>query len=93
MFSVCTSDRCHLHVQGAALDPKTGMLWISGPVIYDGDKFSKWRGRLLAGAPREQVGRARDVRVGADGFVYLVIDAANGSLLRLAPALSLIGEC
>jgi glucose/arabinose dehydrogenase len=80
---------------------------LSGLAIYDGDKFPKWRGQLLAGALRGQalirvtldgekfvedefmlrgqVGRVRDVRVGADGFVYLVIDAANGSLLRLEP--------
>jgi aldose sugar dehydrogenase len=32
-----------------------------------------------------QVGRIRDVRVGPDGFVYLLIDALDGRLVRLEP--------
>lgn len=32
-----------------------------------------------------QLGRIRDVRVGADGAIYLVTDAANGQLIRVAP--------
>lgn len=36
--------------------------------------------RLLAG-----IGRVRDVRQGPDGFIYLLTDAPNGSLLRLEP--------
>ncbi|GAB4211208.1 MAG: PQQ-dependent sugar dehydrogenase [Synechococcales cyanobacterium] len=35
--------------------------------------------QLLSG----DVGRIRDVRVGPDGFLYLVTDAANGQVLRL----------
>ncbi len=38
--------------------------------------------RFLEGA----VGRIRDVRVGPDGFVYLLTDARNGRLIRLEPA-------
>lgn len=38
--------------------------------------------RLLVG----EVGRIRDVRQGADGFLYLLTDAADGRLLRLEPA-------
>lgn len=34
----------------------------------------------------EMGARIRDVRVGADGHVYLLTDAANGRLLRLSPA-------
>jgi glucose/arabinose dehydrogenase len=30
--------------------------------------------------------RVRDVRVGPDGFVYLLTDQTNGTLLRLEPA-------
>lgn len=81
---------------------------LSGLAIYEGDRFPRWRGQLLAGALRGQalirvkmdgekfvedefmlrghVGRVRDVRVGADGYVYLVIDAPSGALLRLEPA-------
>jgi glucose/arabinose dehydrogenase len=33
---------------------------------------------------REQ-GRIRDVRNGPDGLIYLLIDAGNGSLVRLEP--------
>ena len=32
-----------------------------------------------------QVGRIRDVRVGPDGFVYLLTDASDGRLIRLEP--------
>jgi glucose/arabinose dehydrogenase len=32
-----------------------------------------------------QLGRIRDVRVGSDGAIYLVTDAANGRLIRVAP--------
>jgi glucose/arabinose dehydrogenase len=38
--------------------------------------------RLLEGV----LGRIRDVRVGPDGYVYLLTDHANGALLRLEPA-------
>jgi aldose sugar dehydrogenase len=157
----------HRNVQGAVLDPKTGLLWttehgpqggdelnlikrglnygwptitygvnyvtgtkigegtekeglaqpnkywipspaLSGLATYNGDKFPNWRGQLLAGALRGQalirvkmdgekfvedefmlrghVGRVRDVRVGADGLVYLLIDSPSGTLLRLEPA-------
>jgi glucose/arabinose dehydrogenase len=37
--------------------------------------------RLLRG-----IGRVRDVRQGPDGFLYLLTDAPDGSLLRLEPA-------
>ena len=32
------------------------------------------------------VARFRDVRVGPDGFIYLLTDAPNGALMRLTPA-------
>lgn len=32
-----------------------------------------------------QLGRIRDVRVGADGAIYLLTDAENGRLIRVAP--------
>jgi len=38
--------------------------------------------RLLQG----QLGRVRDVRIGPDGFIYLLTDEAEGALLRLEPA-------
>ncbi len=37
--------------------------------------------RLLVG----QIGRIRDVRVGPDGLVYLLIDSPDGALVRLEP--------
>ena len=36
---------------------------------------------------RGAVPRIRDVRVGPDGYVYLLTDQPNGALLRLEPAL------
>jgi glucose/arabinose dehydrogenase len=50
-------------------------------IRLDGEKFVEDEFML-----RGQLGRVRDVRVGADGFVYLAIDAPNGSVLRLEPA-------
>jgi glucose/arabinose dehydrogenase len=38
--------------------------------------------RLLDGV----LGRIRDVRVGPDGYLYLLTDYADGALLRLEPA-------
>ncbi|MEM7252704.1 MAG: PQQ-dependent sugar dehydrogenase, partial [Pseudomonadota bacterium] len=38
--------------------------------------------RLLA----DEFGRIRDVRVGPDGYIYLLTDSSNGKLLRLEPA-------
>jgi glucose/arabinose dehydrogenase len=157
----------HRNVQGAALHPKTGVLWaiehgpqggdelnvikagvnygwpvitygvnyvtgtrigegtqkaglaqpvkhwipspaISGLAFYEGDRFPRWRGHALVGALRGQslirvrldgesfvedefmlqgaLPRVRDVRVGPDGFVYLLTDQPNGAILRLEPA-------
>jgi glucose/arabinose dehydrogenase len=50
-------------------------------IRLDGEKFVEDEFML-----RGQLGRVRDVRVGADGFVYLAIDAPNGAVLRLEPA-------
>jgi len=81
---------------------------LSGLAFYSGDKFPRWRGDLLLGALRGQalirvrldgekfvedefmlrgaLPRVRDVRVGPDGFVYLLTDQPNGALFRLEPA-------
>jgi glucose/arabinose dehydrogenase len=81
---------------------------LSGLAFYNGDKFPRWRGDLLLGALRGQalirvridgerfiedefmlraaVPRIRDVRVGPDGFVYLLTDLQKGAILRLEPA-------
>lgn len=47
---------------------------------FDGHRLVEEE-RLLEG-----IGRVRDVRQGPDGFLYLLIDAADGRLLRLEPA-------
>ena len=81
---------------------------LSGMAFYQGDKFPRWKGDLLIGALRGQalirvrldgervvsdefllkgtLPRVRDVRVGPDGFVYLLGDQSDGALLRLEPA-------
>jgi glucose/arabinose dehydrogenase len=81
---------------------------LSGMAFYDGDKFPRWRGDALIGALRGQslirvrldgekfvadefmlqgaLPRVRDVRVGPDGYVYLLTDLPNGGILRLEPA-------
>ena len=80
----------------------------SGMAFYEGDKFPNWRGNLLVGALRDEmlvrleldgekvvkeermmrdaIGRVRDVRVGPDGYVYLLTDERQGMLARLEPA-------
>jgi glucose/arabinose dehydrogenase len=82
----------------------------SGMAFYTGDRFPQWRGDLFVGALKFQLlvrlklegervvkeerylqgelGRIRDVRSGPDGFLYLLTDAGNGSLIRLEPATS-----
>jgi glucose/arabinose dehydrogenase len=50
-------------------------------VRLDGNKFASEE-VMLAG----QLPRVRDVRVGPDGFVYLLTDSPDGTLLRLEPA-------
>ena len=79
----------------------------SGMAFYDGDKFPNWRGNLLVGALRDEmlvrleldgervvkeermmsgiIGRIREVRVGPDGYVYLLTDERRGVLVRLEP--------
>jgi glucose/arabinose dehydrogenase len=47
----------------------------------DGEKVVKEE-RMLKGA----LGRIRDVRVGPDGFVYLLTDSSDGAVVRLEPA-------
>jgi len=49
-------------------------------LTLDGDKVVKEE-RLLKGA----IGRIRDVRMGPDGFIYLLTDESNGVLARLEP--------
>ena len=81
---------------------------LSGLAFYEGEKFPKWRGDILIGTMKAdalirvrldgdrvvddefllkgQLPRVRTVRVGPDGFVYLLTDVANGAILRLEPA-------
>jgi glucose/arabinose dehydrogenase len=47
----------------------------------DGEKVVKEE-RMLKGA----LGRIRDVRVGPDGYVYLLTDSSDGAVVRLEPA-------
>jgi aldose sugar dehydrogenase len=49
-------------------------------LVLDGDKVVKEE-RLL----RNELGRIRDVRMGPDGFLYVLTDESNGALLRLEP--------
>ncbi|GIL07309.1 MAG: hypothetical protein BroJett031_38290 [Betaproteobacteria bacterium] len=50
-------------------------------VRLDGERFVEDE-FMLVGA----VARVRDVRIGPDGFVYLLTDTPNGAILRLEPA-------
>jgi glucose/arabinose dehydrogenase len=47
----------------------------------DGERVVKEE-RMLKGA----LGRIRDVRVGPDGYIYLLTDESRGVLARLEPA-------
>jgi glucose/arabinose dehydrogenase len=79
----------------------------SGMAFYTGNKFPKWNGDLFVGSLKFQLlvrlqldgekvvkeermlegelGRIRDVRVGPDGYLYLLIDSSDGVLVRLEP--------
>lgn len=80
----------------------------SGMAFYTGDAFPRWNNNLLVGGLRgrtlvrlvldgervlseermltNELGRIRDVRVGPDGMVYLLIDSDHGLLVRVEPA-------
>jgi glucose/arabinose dehydrogenase len=79
----------------------------SGMAFVDSPRFPAWQGNLLLGALRGQMlvrlelreeevvreerllegelGRIRDVRSAPDGFIYLLTDNAERSLVRLEP--------
>lgn len=79
----------------------------SGMAFVDSPRFPAWQGNLLVGALRGQMlvrlelrevevvreerllegelGRIRDVRSAPDGFIYLLTDNAERSLVRLEP--------
>lgn len=80
---------------------------ISGMAFYDAERFAQWRNSLFVGALKQRElirlqfegdrivaeerllgeleARIRDVRVGPDGYVYVLTDASNGALLRVSP--------
>ena len=80
----------------------------SGLAFYTGDRFPAWKSSAFVGALAGQMlvrleldgekvvheermlqglrSRIRDVRQGPDGFIYLLTDEGNGSVLRLRPA-------
>jgi aldose sugar dehydrogenase len=49
-------------------------------VVFDGHRFASEETLF------RDLGRVRDVRTGPDGFIYVLIDAGAGSLVRLEPA-------
>ncbi len=79
----------------------------SGMAFYEGDRFPRWKGDLFVGALKDRMlvrlrldgekvvkeermlqgvlGRIRDVRVGPDGFIYLLTDESPGVLARIEP--------
>jgi glucose/arabinose dehydrogenase len=80
----------------------------SGMAFYTGERFPRWKGSLFVGALRDQMlvrleldgekvvkeerllkgmlGRIRDVRMGPDGYLYLLNDQSHAVLARLEPA-------
>lgn len=89
-----------LHIWSPSIAP-SGMTFVSGTQFsqWQGDLLvGALRGQMLVRlvlkgekVVREErllqgrVGRIRDVRMGPDGFVYLLTDDAQGALLRLEP--------
>lgn len=49
-------------------------------------RFDENRRKIEEEKLLEGIGRVRDVRSGPDGYIYLLIDAADASLVRLEPA-------
>ncbi|MGD9919974.1 MAG: PQQ-dependent sugar dehydrogenase [Pseudorhodoplanes sp.] len=54
----------------------------------DGDG-ERWRETRLL---HEELGRIRDVRIGPDGLVYVITDAAEGALYRVDPIVEQAGQ-
>jgi aldose sugar dehydrogenase len=73
--------------QGNAFPNWRGDFFVGG---LAGQVLSRVRidGTRVIGEERlfEGSGRVRDVRSGPDGFIYLLLDAGNGSMVRLEPA-------
>lgn len=79
----------------------------SGMAFYNSERIPSWKGSLFVGALKEQAlirltvrdrkvvaeerllsdagMRIRDVRAGVDGALYVVTDASDGKVLRVAP--------
>jgi glucose/arabinose dehydrogenase len=49
-------------------------------LVLDGERVVREE-RLL----QQQVGRIRDVRVGPDGWIYLLTDSPEGALVQVRP--------
>ncbi|MBD8064011.1 PQQ-dependent sugar dehydrogenase [Devosia sp. PTR5] len=89
-----------LHYWDPSISP-SGLDFYEGPLIpeWDGDLLSgglsgqvlmriDMEGDTVAGTEplfAGQLGRVRDVKVGVDGAIYLITDADNGRLIRVAP--------
>jgi aldose sugar dehydrogenase len=80
---------------------------LAGMAFVEGDRFPRWRGDLLIATMKSnallrvrldgerfvedefmlkgELPRVRQVRLGPDGFVYLLTDDARGAVLRLEP--------
>jgi glucose/arabinose dehydrogenase len=72
---------------GAAFPAWKGSLFIGGLAAKHVARLTL-EGKRVVGEERLLVDRARfrDVRVGPEGFLYLLTDASDGELLRLSPA-------
>jgi aldose sugar dehydrogenase len=79
-----------LAVDGAGARP---ILWVgtlAGQALLRLDRNAEgWRETKLL---HEELGRIRDVRIGPDGLVYLITDAAEGALYRLDPVVEQAGQ-
>lgn len=69
--------------QGLAINPWSGALWLHEHGPRGGDEINiPEEGRILG--DRKQ--RIRDVRVGPDGYLYVLTDESDGQLLKVSPA-------
>ncbi len=79
-----------LAIDGAGATP---ILWVgtlAGQALLRLDRDGEgWRETKLL---HEELGRIRDVRIGPNGLVYVITDAAEGALYRLDPVVEQAGQ-
>jgi glucose/arabinose dehydrogenase len=76
------------YYDAAAFPDWQGDLFVGALVDRDVKRLDMENGEVISQSAlfSELEARIRDVRVGPDGFLYLLTDSASGALIRVKPA-------